>query len=537
MGQLVITLPNGNVSRHLLGEAAQIVGRDAACDIPVDDPSTSRQHARISPVGRSYRIEDLGSKNGTYVNDVPCTLQNLSNGDQILFGSVRAVYSTAEEPTSHTVVITEDVTASHATRYVSREKQLELSKQRLEMIYELSQQLTTLQGQDRLLNDAMTICFETLHFERGAIAVRRPDGRTLDWPVVRNLYGTQGELTVSRTLLSRALERGERAIFTDTDLGNADPTVSMVRQGIRSAMCVPLIHRDQILGVIYGDRIRGSVSYANEDIDFLAGIGQQVSIGLINCRLVEEQKQTVRLRHDISLARTIQTGLLPTELPNRENLKIAAINDPGQRVSGDYYDVIETGDGRVWCLVADVTGEGVAAALLMANLQAVVRVTIPGSESPGELLTRWNKLICSNTDTSKFITCVLALIDPRTHQMRIASAGHFAPLITRPTQEKVEELGVEAGYPLGIDCAAEYPTVAVDLGPGAFTAFYYTDGVIEAFDTAGDSFGKERLLEALVERADLNPQALVKQLRKGVSSFVGGAPQSDDITLLAARIT
>ncbi|MHC4696210.1 MAG: SpoIIE family protein phosphatase [Planctomycetota bacterium] len=535
MAQLIVTLTDGRIVRHMLGNMPQIVGRDAGCDIPLDDPSTSRRHARVYPTAQGYVVEDLNSKNSTLINDEPCSSHLLKSGDKILFGSVQAVYADEELPTGHSVVIADGVTASHSTRYVSREKQLELSQQRLQMIYELSERLTTLQGKDQLLEDAMTIGFEMLHFERGAVGLRRPDGRMLDWPVVRNLYGAQGELTVSRTLLNRALEHGERAIFTETGMHNADPTVSMVQQGIRSAMCVPLIHRDQILGVIYGDRIKSSVSYTNEDIDFLAGIAQQVSIGLINCRLVDEHKQMAQLRHDIELARRIQTELFPARLPNRQAVKVAAINDPGQRVSGDYYDVIEMDDGRVWCLVADVTGEGAAAALLMANLQAAVRVTIAQADDPGASLAAWNRLICANTDASKFITCVLGLIDPQSRRIRVASAGHFPPLVTRATVDTVQELVVDAGYPLGIVPEAEYATADIDLGSEPFTVFCYSDGIIEAMSAEEEQFGHQRLLDLLVERRELTPPALVKQVRKSVASFVEGARQSDDITLLAAR--
>ena len=536
VAQLLITLTDGREIQHTLGSGTEVVGRDASCDIHLDDPSTSRRHAKFHSTAQGYMVEDLGSKNGTLVNDAPCTSQMLEHGDQIMFGSVAAVYSGGETISSPSVVIADDVTATHATRYVSRDQQLELSRQRLQMIYELSERLTTLQERDELLDNAMNIAFDTLQFERGAIGIRRPSGRVLDWPVVRNLYGAQGELTISRTLLNRALEHGERAVFTDSAAGNADPTVSMVQHGIRSAMCVPLIHRDQILGIIYGDRICSSASYSNEDIDFLAGIAQQVSIGLINCRLVEEQKQNVRLRHDVELARTIQNGLLPNDLPNREELKIAAINDPGQRVSGDYYDVIEREDGRIWCLVADVTGEGVAAALLTANLQAVVRVTIGQTDDPGALLSTWNQLICRNTDSSKFITCLLALIDPKTHHIRMASAGHFPPLLVRGTSDAPQQLTVDAGLPLGVEETATYPTMDIDAGPEPFTAVCYTDGIIEAMNAANELYGAERFLKALTERGDLNPHALAKQVRKDVASFADGADQSDDITLLAVKV-
>ena len=299
-------------------------------------------------------------------------------------------------------------------------------------------------------------------------------------------------------------------------------------------MCVPIRHRDQVLGIIYGDCTGSTIAYSSEDIDFFAGIAQQVSIGLLNSRLLEEQQRNIRLNHDIDMARQIQTGLFPSALPNRPGLRFAAINEPGQRVSGDYYDVIPLPDGRLWCLIADVTGEGVSAALLMANLQAAVRVTAADCDDPGALLRRWNALVCRNTSDNRFITCQLMLLDPARRTLRCASAGHFSPLLLRANQAAPHEPEIEGGMPLGVAEHGEYPTVDVDLGPDPVSFFVYTDGVIEAMNAEQELFGDAALRSALSSRPDLNPQSLVKHVRRSVADFVGAAKPSDDITLLAA---
>lgn len=536
LAELTIQLPNGSTWRHVLKSSPEVIGRDAGCEIPIDDPSASRRHARFLHTGEGFVVEDLGSKNGTLVNDAVCTSHVLQDGDRILIGSVLAVFHDRAQPSAPSVVIAEDAGSTHATRYATRDTRLVLPQQRLQMIYELSERLTTLQNQDALLNGALTICFETLHFERGAIGLRRRNQRGVDWPVVRNLRSAEGELTISRTLLNRALEYGERAIFTGGDQAHADPTMSIVQHGIRSAMCVPLIHDQQILGVIYGDRLTTRTVYTQEDIDFLAGIARQISIGLVNWQLLEQQQQMIRLNHDIDVARNIQTGLFPRNLPNHERLKVSAINDPGQRVSGDYYDVIELPDGRLWCLIADVTGEGVSAALLMANFQAMVRATVDESDDPGRLMTKWNDLICANTSSSKFITCLLALIDPKSRSVHVANAGHHPPLIIR-TGQAPSTLDCEASLPLGISRGEVLNTVRAELGREPCIYFSYTDGVIEAMNGEGEMYGVHRLEEDLNDLTELSPPALVKQVRKSVSAFVGGAPQSDDITILAARIS
>lgn len=536
MAQLIIKFPNGREQNATLGPGSLVIGRDANCDIAIDDPGASRRHARFSSTSNGFMIEDLGSKNGTLVNDAPCTTRLLQDGDRILIGSVLASFVDGERRSATSVVISDEAVTDPATRYVSRDRNLDLSRQRLQTIYDMSERLTTLQTLNELLENAMSVCVEMLGFERGAIGLRKTGLPGLDWPVVRNLRGLEGELKISRTLLNRALEHGERASFTDQGASATDPTVSMVQHGIRSAMCVPLVHRDQVLGVIYGDRIERTGAYTSEDVDFLGGIAQQVCIGLINCRLMEEQRQMIHLHHDIELARRIQTGLLPASLPDRRELRIAAVNDPGQRVSGDYYDVVELDGNRVWCLVADVTGEGVAAALVMSNLQATVRVTIGSTDDPAALLARWNQLFCANSSTSKFITCLLALVDVESHVIRFATAGHCLPLLVRPGAGMVKELSAEPAFPLGVLADAEYTTTEFEAGPESFALINYTDGVIEAMNGRSEPFGKKRLLDVLANRRDLNPRTLVKHVRSSVSDFAAGTPQSDDITILAAHI-
>jgi len=503
----------------------------------IDDPSTSRRHAQLERVSDGFVLRDLNSRNGTLVNDRPPTDVPLRDGDRIMVGAVLGIFRDAGGCVGSSVVISEDeAPGTNATRYVPRDQELALSRQRLEMIYELSERLTMLQERDSLLDEALDICFEMLHFERGAIGIKRRGSRAVDWPVVRNLRGTQGELTISRGLLKRAIENGERAIFTDSGSQNFDPTVSMVQQGIRSAMCVPLLQGDQILGVLYGDRTSTSTAYTTEDIDFLAAIARQISIGLVNAQLLADQKSMATLQRDLDTARRIQTRLFPRDLPNEPALSVVALNDPGRRISGDYYDVIRRKDGSLVVVVADVTGEGIAAALLMASLQASVRATIDEADDPGKLLARWNNLIFHNASQGRFITCLLMSIDAPSRYLRMASAGHWGPVAVRADGEMPVEVQVEAGFPLGVVAGAEFVTRKVDLGPGCVTLFGYTDGVIEAMDKDENMYGTDRLIADLKDRADATPAALIKHIRKQLASFAGPAEQSDDITMLAVKL-
>lgn len=535
--QLAVTLGDGRTLRRTLGDRPVVIGRDPGCDLPLEDVGVSRRHSRISLEGDGYVIEDLGSKNGTQVNGGTVRFAKLRDGDVVVCGTSRLVfYQSLGSSAGGSVVLTEPGSAGTQTKYTGRGGDLNLPQRRLQILYELSDRLTRLRAPLELLDDAMDVCFEMFRFERGAIGVCPPDRRGVDWPVVRNAYGREGELTVSRTIVTRALEHGERAVVVDADLAQLDPTISMVTHGIRSALCVPLEYQDQILGVIYGDRISSGTSYTDEDVDFLAGLARQVSIGLVNGRLAQEQKLKVQLENEIHLARDIQTRLFPATLPDRESLRVAALNEPGRQVSGDYYDVIELDHGRVGVLVADVTGKGVASSLLMANLQAAVRLTLDASHGLGELLGQWNRLIYRNTSAGTFVTCIVGIVDSDARSATFASAGHQRPYLVTADRARSYELKSEGGFPLGLIEPTEYPTQAVDLGRDPCTLFLYSDGVVEAMNAADDLFGWDRTADALHGSTDLDPTAMIRRVRAAVSVFVGSTPQSDDITMLAVHL-
>ena len=213
-------------------------------------------------------------------------------------------------------------------------------------------------------------------------------------------------------------------------------------------------------------------------------------------------------------------------------LDIAALNEPGRQVSGDYYDVLKMNSGRIGVVIADVTGKGVAAALIAANLQAAIRVLMPNSTDLAALAVELNRLLYGNTDTSRFVTVILAAIDPENRVLEFVSAGHHSPI--RIGAEQQVELGAErGGLPFGVEEDADYECVRIELGSEASTLFLYTDGLNEALNEEEEEYGAERIFETLGQHADAKPEELLKVIRQSVTDFCGNVPQSDDITLLA----
>ena len=537
MSELWITTHDGRTDRIALGNGELVIGRDPGCDLCLEDVGVSRRHAVIRPDADGYVVADLGSKNGTQVNGQTLPVARLSDGDVVVCGTRSMVYRQGATALSSTSVVLADRDGTErSTHYASARSEPVLPQQRLQVLYELSDRLTRLREPGELLDDAMNICFDMFRFERGAVAVRPPQGRNVEWPVIRNATGAEGELTISRTIVARALEQGERSVVVDAQTTGIDPTVSMVQHGIRSALCVPLEYQGQILGVIYGDRTSSSACYTDEDMDFLAGLAKQVSIGLVNSRLHDERRLKLQLESEIGLAREIQNQLFPAALPDNDAIHIAALNEPGHHVSGDYYDVIDLGGGRVGLLIADVTGKGVASSLLMANLQAAVRVTLESSRRLDDLLDQWNALIYRNTDAGKFVTCLVLILEPAERTATIGSAGHFLPYLVARDPSRSHELTVERGLPLGIDEVGGYCSRTVELGPDPCTLFAYTDGVVEAMNGNDELFGWDQTRDVLHQGAVLAPQPMLKRVRSAISSFCGPTPQSDDITMLAAHL-
>ncbi|NOT02535.1 MAG: SpoIIE family protein phosphatase [Phycisphaerales bacterium] len=532
-----ITLTDGRTRRVTLTPGSYVLGRDPTCEIVIDDSSTSRRHVRIHHAEGGYHVEDMGSKNGTLLNNQRVANRRLRHQDELLIGSVQVRFIEGAVDHASTVVVSDGGPRDDTTHYSSRSSALVLTERRLQMLYDLSERLTTIRDRNALLEDALNICFETLRFERGAIAVRRANSRAVDWPVVRNLRGAGGELTISRSILGRAMDHGERAILTDQPAAAMDPTVSMVQHGIRSAMCVPLKNEQEILGVIYGDRVSTGTVYTKEDVDFLAGLARQVTIGLINARLLDEQRSKLEMEKELAVAREIQNDLFPQQLPEHDRLEFGVLNEPGRTVSGDYYDIVARPDGRFGFVIADVAGKGIAASLIMSNLQAAVRLTMLDCTDIGKTVSRWNNLIHGNTDVSKFVTCLAGIVDPASGRLELVSAGHQFPYLLSNGSVKSVQADFESQFPLGIVGDVDYRALTVDLSERPCTLFCFTDGIPEAMSASGEFFGDQRIEQLLADAAPSDPAGLIRHVRKALTQFCRDAPQSDDITIVALRLT
>jgi sigma-B regulation protein RsbU (phosphoserine phosphatase) len=267
------------------------------------------------------------------------------------------------------------------------------------------------------------------------------------------------------------------------------------------------------------------------DIKFEA-IAAVVFLLLLSLELADK----VTMKRDLEIAREIQTWLVPSQPPEVPGADIAFATRPQNSVAGDYYDAFYPNPEeheRLMLVIADVAGKSVPAALLMATLQASLRTIAGENAALADLVARLNRYACAHSlNGLRFTTAVLGEYNPVSRRLVYVNAGHNAPIF-RHANGALESMEV-GGLPLGIRSDEKYETASLVLAPGD-TLIFFTDGVVEAFNEAGEEFGNTRWLEAIRNLPDWNAQETLKFLMKKVDEFVLATRQSDDITCLVFR--
>ena len=237
------------------------------------------------------------------------------------------------------------------------------------------------------------------------------------------------------------------------------------------------------------------------------------------------------LEREVEIAREVQRELLPRAVPNFPELELAGICLPAIGVGGDYFDYLPLPDDRMGLVIADVSGKGIPAALLMAGLQASVRTLALPGVPPAEVCRRLNDLLHETTSASRYATLFFAVYDPQNRTVRYTNAGHFPPL--HVGARGLAHLS-QGGLPIGLMPASLYGEGNRELGLGDILALY-TDGVVEQPNPEGEEFGEARLVKLLADRRDAPLSAVLAEVIDAIRTWSGGGTPHDDITLVLAR--
>ena len=305
----------------------------------------------------------------------------------------------------------------------------------------------------------------------------------------------------------------------------------MIDHGV--TILLPLRTASGSLGYLLLGRKTDGEDYTSDELNLLRTLARQIALAAENRQLLEEQIEKKKLEEQLGIARGIQEGLLPGILPSIQGLELAARIRFCMDVAGDYYDVVPLQDGRALLAIGDVAGKGLGAALLMANLQASLRVVRNVGISLSAVVHEINGLVCENTPTNMFITFFVAIFDPESRRLTYVNAGHNPPLLLRGNGD-IEHL-VTGGLLLGVTPDSVYTEECVQLDEGD-ALFMFTDGVSEAMDRTKQEFGEDRIAAVARSNQDRPLEQALSRIEEDVIRFIGKDRFEDDFTLLAVRV-
>lgn len=298
-------------------------------------------------------------------------------------------------------------------------------------------------------------------------------------------------------------------------------------------LAVPMQVQGKTKGLILlGKRINNQ-EYSVDDIEFIYSIGSLAIISLENRKLFKQALEKQKMEEELEIAREIQQNLLPAQIPELKNFDISAINISSNQVGGDYYDIIKLDDKRCCIAIADVSGKGFPAALLMANMQAFLQVVCRQDYPLTEATQIINDLITENTSDGKFITFFWGLLNDGAKNISYVNAGHNPPLLIRNNEIQKLEAG---GMVLGVmKTIMPYNTETVQLQKNDVLVLF-TDGISEAMNTENEEFSDKKLEELVKKISNLPTTEILNKIKTEVQKFTAGAVQSDDITLMVIKV-
>jgi len=516
------------------------IGRQSDNDLVLFESRISRRHVRISKTPQGYLLEDVGSRHGTYVNGTLVTSCLLKSGDQISLG----------------------VADTYALSFLVEEAELpglldELGKptqsaapqlQHLNLLLQVAQTLYRSPKLETVLTVLLDSAVNITGADRGLLFLRGADGE-----LHLRIGRARDEITLdplpddySKAVVRRVAETGrEEMVLEEALTGRATNETVTIQGGVRGVVAVPLQRfpvtdargesmagvAPEQLGVLYLDSRSGATSLTGLDRQVLQTLAVEGATVIENARLLRLAREQERVQHDLELARNIQQDLLPKELPASAYFGVHAFTVPSSSVGGDYYDAVALPQDRFGFVVADVSGKGLTAAILSANLQGAFAAMASADLGLPETFGRVNNFLRQRSGAAMYATMFYGVISPG-GDFNFVNAGHAYPMVVR-SNGSVEQLE-NSNFPLGLfpDVAYEAGTVHLETGD---IVLVFSDGLTEAQNFRNELFGESRLNTLAGDCAKLPAAGVSEKILKSVKAFVGNAPPSDDLTLVVLR--
>jgi serine phosphatase RsbU (regulator of sigma subunit) len=530
--QLVLVVVEGSDRRTLLLDHTPFtVGRKTDRDVVIADPRVSRDHAHFVREPDGVYIVDQGSLHGTFVNGEKVTRRKLGRNDRVEFGAQGAAYVVFSPDRSPSSAAQQFLSQFSSWKPASSGGGSDLEM--LNVFLEAARKLNTSGVLDDVLHALLEAALRLTHAERGFVFLRQPDGE-LRLAAGRDKSGESitDDSTISRSVLQEAARSASEFLVTDTDeSGKLVGRDSVVAHNLHSVICIPLrktLIQDKareegtagesgIQGVLYLDAhfLSGKLSSVSHDI--LRTVANGAAALVENAALVQAEDAAKRYRQELEIAADIQQRLMTVTVPDVPYAKVNAVNYACKDIGGDFFDLVFTAGG-LSLIVADVSGKGVAAAVVASILQGMLYSQLARDSALPEIIGAVNRFLCEKVAGQKYATLVIARL-LESGEMELINCGHVPPLlVSGDTVHKVED----GNLPVGLVPGVEFHAARLQLKAGD-RLIVVTDGVTEAEDASGEFFGSERL-EGCVRDGFAG-------VERAVTAFRGETPLTDDCTI------
>jgi len=405
----------------------------------------------------------------------------------------------------------------------------------LTAVYNISGLLAGTLDLQQILNKTARIVCEVMKVKACSIRMLDKENNELAIKAVHNLsdqYLNKGKVLVGENIIDEAALKGEMVYIADVP---TDPRIrypeQALKEGIVSGLVCGLIYRGDAVGVlrVYTGQAHHFTSFEES---LLRAVAAQSAAAIVNAQLVTEAIEAERVTRQLAYAGEVQRRMIPQSAPNLKNAEIGAVYSPTYQVGGDYYDFISLPKGNLGLVIADVSGKGVPASLIMASLRSAMRVNAYHTYDIDHIMAEVNQHMFRDTTLGEFATAFYGVLSPDNKRLTYCNAGHHPPILLRKGNIHYLRTG---GMVLGINPQTDFQRELINLESGDILLLY-TDGAVDALNFNDESYGTHRLVESLKRYAEETAQHIAKNMLWDIRRFRGLADRTDDVTMVVLKI-
>src|SRR6266496_3168649 len=400
------------------------------------------------------------------------------------------------------------------------------------LLNEIARELTSILNLDELLKRIGELLSRLIDFQMFSILLVDEGGKTLQHRFSLRFQENillKHDVPLGKGIVGAAAEQKQAVLVRDT---KKDSRYIETNPETRSELAVPLIYKDKVIGVLDLEHTRRGF-FTEDHQRTMTTLAAQIAIAIENARLYEQiARQESRLERDLSMARELQFRLLPPTKPKLANLEIAAKFSPARAIGGDLYDFLNYSQSRTALVIGDISGKGAPAAIYAALVSGILRSHAPIEPGPAEMLSAVNLSLGERRIDGQFVSIIYAVWDDQQRTLQVANSGLPRPIYCRKGKTQLIEA---TGLPLGLFDDAEYDEFTFQAEPEDLFVFF-SDGILDATNRAGDLFGRGRLEKIISDCADNSADSIVKSVFKAVADHAADVETFDDETVVAIRV-